>query len=1446
MSARWQMNRMGFVNFWLYDDEVFNFEEGRLLLRGANASGKSITTQSIIPFVLDGDRTPSRLDSFGSNARKMEYYFLGNNERDESTGYIYLEFKLQGTDLYRTIGIGQRAQQGKPMEFWGFVVLDGRRLGLDLPLYKKVGDKKIPHTRQILKNALGEKNPLVTRQSEYMALVNKYLFGFPHLEQYEQFIKLLVMIRAPKLSRGFKPSDVYLVLNASLPTLSDAELQDMVVAMEKMDDIQAKLESLQVAAKDAQVLRKDYDLYLKCVLAEKGRRYLDCLGQEKEAGTAFEANDLQLVEGRKQLDAREQSVACLTSDLAVLDKKIAVLNIGSLKELADKARQKEQLQQELLKVKQEAETGIKDQEDKIKNYEIDERAARQALDELEVHLDRFLTEVDGVQERLQTPGHTRLQQKLDALLASRQEEERQAGLPGNDLLAGSLAAENELGEAKRLLEREVRGLSKVLEQGRSILQQEENLAQEEARLEEEKDKLEASRLQAQDELERAQGLEDRGRDELLELYYALPEQLKELPVTPELVKQLTGMIMQYKTPSDAEPCRRLLEACQIQRSQQLAELLAAQKIQLDQLRQQKGEQEAELEFLRQQKEPQPKRRESVEAARRLLQQHKVAFKPFYETVEFSEGLSQEQQSLLEAQLTDAGLLDALVVARADYPKALNILKDGADVLLRLPEEEADLFSPFAAAETIRPDKTAGRTGAGCGPSEDLFSFVPDGGKGSGLTALVPADLDKGLRQMVSRFLASAATVKDSTGSLVLAPDGYFRHGLLEGHSMPLEAARFLGRQARLKAQAELIAAKEAELAGLKQNVVSGEAALADLEDRVKVLAQEYAGLPLFGNLDTALELVKNAEQVLDGLVKQLQVGASKLNQVKKDQRQLEQKMLEVTKGLPYSRRLEAYQEAADAADEYLNYLADLNRYTDRYVQEQSKRRRAVEHIALGRERQDDGYQKLRKAEQGLKECSAELEGLRALLANPENQEKVRRYEELTREAVAKRQQQEEDKGEAIRLSTRLQEWQKNVAGLKARLEETRGRLDASRRYFKEEYDSAALTELAAAAPEQATATTIPVAEPLNQTAETATLEQLEAQLTGFAKAAQESVPERWRLKPVGEALTQLVKSFNQGTGNLVSYGVSMEEIFAEDAAGYGFSRQRQKITASWQGQKLELYGFCDTLVAAVGDLKLLIQKKDRELFENILADTVSRKLSYRIGESRKWIQAMSSLMRQMNTSMELTFSLDWKPKKIEGPDELQTEELERLLNLDRSLLKQQDIDRVARHFRAKVHKAREAVEDRGETLNYIDLVRNALDFRQWYEFKMYMHRADAVKKELTDNAFNKFSGGEKALAIYVPLLAAVNAQLQKADDEKHPCLIALDEAFAGVDDYNISSMFALVQQLGFDYLMNSQILWGCYATVKSLRIALLWRPANSEVVSVENYLWNGREKILEK
>ena len=102
------------------------------------------------------------------------------------------------------------------------------------------------------------------------------------------------------------------------------------------------------------------------------------------------------------------------------------------------------------------------------------------------------------------------------------------------------------------------------------------------------------------------------------------------------------------------------------------------------------------------------------------------------------------------------------------------------------------------------------------------------------------------------------------------------------------------------------------------------------------------------------------------------------------------------------------------------------------------------------------------------------------------------------------------------------------------------------------------------------------------------------------------------------------------------------------------------------------------------------------------------------------------------------------------------------------------------------------------------------------------------------------------MAMYVPLFAAVNAQYQKALLEEHPRMIALDEAFAGVDDKNISSMFELVQKLDFDYIMNSQALWGCYETVPALRISELLRPANSQVVTVVYYTWNGHERVLDE
>lgn len=118
------------------------------------------------------------------------------------------------------------------MDFWGFIILDGRRIGYDLKLYKEIGSSKIPYDRREMKTELGDDN-FLRRARVNIKSGQSVHFGFRKAEQYEQFIKLLVKVRAPKLSKEFKPTKVYEILNDSLQTLTDEDLRAMVDAMEK-------------------------------------------------------------------------------------------------------------------------------------------------------------------------------------------------------------------------------------------------------------------------------------------------------------------------------------------------------------------------------------------------------------------------------------------------------------------------------------------------------------------------------------------------------------------------------------------------------------------------------------------------------------------------------------------------------------------------------------------------------------------------------------------------------------------------------------------------------------------------------------------------------------------------------------------------------------------------------------------------------------------------------------------------------------------------------------------------------------------------------------------------------------------------------------------------------------------------------------------------------------
>ena len=99
------------------------------------------------------------------------------------------------------------------------------------------------------------------------------------------------------------------------------------------------------------------------------------------------------------------------------------------------------------------------------------------------------------------------------------------------------------------------------------------------------------------------------------------------------------------------------------------------------------------------------------------------------------------------------------------------------------------------------------------------------------------------------------------------------------------------------------------------------------------------------------------------------------------------------------------------------------------------------------------------------------------------------------------------------------------------------------------------------------------------------------------------------------------------------------------------------------------------------------------------------------------------------------------------------------------------------------------------------------------------------------------------MAMYIPLFASITAKLQSAK-EMAPRIIALDEAFAGVDDTNIRDMFRILTKLELEYIINSQVLWGEYDTIPSLAINELISMPESKVVSVIRYHWNGNKREL--
>ena len=1350
MNDRWKMNRIGFVNFWLYDEEDFEFADGRLLLRGQNGSGKSITTQSFIPFVLDGDRTPSRLDPFGSSDRKMEYYFLGEEGRDEATGYLFLEFKKESAGEYRTIGIGQRARRGKPMDFWGFVILDGRRIGYDLWLYKEVGSSKIPYDKREIRAVLGEENFFTDSQSDYKKHVNQYIFGFRKEEQYEQFIRLLVKVRAPKLSKEFKPTKVYDILNDSLQTLSDEDLRAMVDAMEKMDDIQDSLETLNRAFADVKIIRNEYTRYNQYMLAKKAQAYLTEKEKVENLQREFEERRQKILETKekrqqgtellKELQEKERLAeternGLLDMDLEEIDNKL------------DYAR----------KQKEEAEHNETRWEDKIQDYktriweqEQELKRLQERLEEKQRELEQQKDELDEQQEILRWEHH-----------------EKACGI-----------IENENFEKAEEIIRDL-DILKKLEECHQIIRQYEMLSGQYDEIAGQLEVLKQEKTEKEQAMKQAQTQVQDSIDQWITDVFEIKKNSGQWKPDEEIIHRIEEKVRGYQSVEDAGALQELLRADYEQQRQILLDQKTEKENVQKAIKEQLEKVQEELTTVLEQKELEPERSEETERSRAALAEKGITAVPFYKTVEFSDDLDRSACAQLEAQLQRAGLLDALVIADHDFSDIREKFPEFLDTVIHMEETGNSGFSGLKVNEELSPE----------------------------------------LKEETSRILSNIYKKENGSG-ICIGTDGWFRQGILTGRADKSGDAEFIGILARKRRREQRIQELESEIRELNETLTGVESGIREIRSFLETLLNEYRQLPGFGEINAALALKKECEMLLQ--IK----SAEYMQKEKQEQEKLQEKnqkyqqMLQKCKLFPYGRTEAAYEEVGDAIEEYRHIWQEIRQDILQIITLKSNCIDRQDAMERDEQQMDDAFRELEHYSTKRKESELQIRQLEEYLNRPDIAEKANRLKQLREEIREIRDNISSLEKKVAIWADRMERMQEEEPEKKQELQKEIAAEQTLRNYFEEEL------------------------------ALKLVLEREGRTLYDCAKAVAGFLRENDRNREQSEVFQALFRVYQQHNGSLIPYGTSIENCFGSDQNTLEENgtalRSRVRIVSTWQGKQVYLEEFYNILKTAIEETELLIKEKDRELFEDILSQTISQQLTDKIEESRKWVADMSSLMNEMDTSMGLSFSLEWKPCKPENDTELEVGELEKILLRDHALLTMEDIEKVAAHFRSRIQAEKAKLEENNGTVTYIDLVRDALDYRKWFEFRMFYKRGEGSKKPLTNAAFNRFSGGEKAMAMYVPLFAAVNAQYQKAENKDHPRMVALDEAFAGVDDKNISSMFELVQKLDFDYIMNSQSLWGCFETVRGLRIAELQRPQDSQVVSVIFYTWNGSERILDE
>jgi uncharacterized protein (TIGR02680 family) len=1369
-SERWKPLRAGLVDMFYYDQEEFWFHDGRLLLRGNNGTGKSKVLALTLPFLLDGDLAPHRVEPDGDRQKRMEWNLLlgGKHPSPERLGYTWLEFGRRGadgTEEFYTIGCGLKAVAGRGIaRHWFFVT--SQRPGGELRL---LPDSRVPLTREKLREEIGSRGFVYDRAADYRRAVDEHLFGLGP-DRYEALVNLLIQLRQPQLSK--KPDEKLLsrALTEALPPLSPSLVTTVAEAFRGLDEERDALRSLAEAQEAATAFLGHYRRYAKAAAKRKAAgprltqsRY-EQLGRDLAAAEEdFTAAKQQLDEAQRELTELEDQRTGLEARQKALEADPAMRDAERLEQLREDAERKE-------KATLVQETDRDRQAGHVTRY----------ADKATLTAHRAGTGRDKLAEALREAASTaadaacaRPHRAAVAALDDTGQESTGPGAPppatradgehravAAYLDAPEAAAADILARARRDAQAAADRQAQAVAQLARLLEESATRERQLRAAQEAEGRRSAEVQAAADRVTAADQAVAERMGLLLEAYRLYLSGLAELRVADpdELIAALESWGL---TGEDANPAVAIIDAAARAAGAELGNMTGKLGTARTQRATRAGELAEEISRLRAGGHDAP----PVPHTRAAGVRDGRAGAPLWKVTDFAPGLSDDERTGLEAALEAAGILDAWVTPEGNLVDGDVIVVSGL-----APVTGASCASLLVPA--IDPDDLQ----AGALPEESVASVLRAIGRDPGTAG---------------------------PGGTWVTTDGRWSNGVLSG-AWRKDQAGYIGEGAREAARRARIQSLGRELGEERAAIEGIDAELADVEARQELLAAEHRTVPP------------------DGGVREAHTGAAV------ERRALARARDDHATAVTVCQRRQ--EELATAHARVVEFAEDVRLPAD--PDELAGVRAGVGAYRVALAGLWPAAEAAHAAIRAAAEAESELADSRQLLL--EASERAAEARDAADVAATTYQELLATAGTAV------EELQRRLADVTGAL----GRLRTSERDARQREQGA--LEARGKADGKQGELRIQVDEAARQR-DDAVREFHAFAATGLLRVAVTEleipdVEQPWAATPtviLARGVNAELDSVDDGDGpwDRIQKRVTEEHKLLADtmathghSAGLTLSEGVIVIDVVFQGRSHDLPGLAGALAAEVEQRTALLSAREREILENHLLNEVAGTLQELIAAAEAEVRQMNDELESRPTSTGMKLRLIWQQAR-NAPE-----------GLDRVRLKlRQTIDAWSAADRALVGaflQQRIAAEHADNpAAGWAEALTSALDYRGWHEFVIQRYQ-DGQWRPATGPA----SGGERALVVSVPLFAAASSHYKSAGNPHAPRLIALDEAFAGVDDDSRAKCLGLLATFDMDVVMTSEREWGCYPQVPGLGICQLARTDGVDAVLVTPWRWDGRER----